>query len=88
MRNSINLDNTSKQEINGNGFLFDDRQQQKQRALKQKDLMKFNNLEQQFVSDKKNLIKEEIKNRINVRLFDGYENDTTPKQSNKQDMLN
>ena len=50
--------------------------------------MKFNNLEQQFVSDKKNLIKEEIKNRINVRLFDGYENDTTPKQSNKQDMLN
>lgn len=47
-------------------------------------MQKFNNQEQKFKIDKKNMIsKDELKSE-KLCSFDGYEHDATPKLSNKQ----
>lgn len=81
MKNTIKLESKGQQEATG--FMFDDRVQQKQRALKTKEMKAFNVQENNFLGELKQIKKTD--NEAKLSPFDGYEHSVTPKLSNKQD---
>jgi len=89
MKNSIKLDSKgskSKNQMEVTGFIFDDRNQQKQRALRNKEMKQFNVQEGNFKGELKQI--KQTDNSDKLSPFDGYEHNVTPKLSNKQDYRN
>jgi len=72
MKNSIKLEskgNNSKGQIEVTGFVFDDRAQQKARALKNKEMKQFNVQEGNFKGELKQL--KQSDNAAKLSPFDG-----------------